>query len=54
MGEKNFGYSLKDILIPTNQYYLKSMINKLESFITRIRWKTYFFRETKRTQLQEI
>ena len=40
--------------IPTKQHYLKSMIDKVESFITRLRWKTYFFRETRPTQLQYL
>ena len=40
---KNLGYSLKNILIPTKQHYLKSMIDKVEGFITRLRWKAYFF-----------
>ena len=43
MEAKNFGYSLKNILIPTKQHYLTSMIDKVESFITRLTWKTYFF-----------
>ena len=41
---KNFGYSLKNIIpIPTKQHYLMYMIGKVESFITRLRWKAYFF-----------
>ena len=41
---KNLGYSLKNIIpIPTKQHYLKYMIGKVESFITRLRWKAYFF-----------
>ena len=41
---KNLGYSLKNIIpIPTKQHYLKYMIDKVESFITRLRWKAYFF-----------
>ena len=39
----NLGYSLKNIIpIPTKQH-LKYMIGKVESFITRLRWKAYFF-----------
>ena len=41
---KNLWYSLKNIIpIPTKQHYLKYMIGKVESFITRLRWKAYFF-----------
>ena len=38
----NLGYSLKNIPVPSNEAYLKSMINKLEDFITRLRWKVFF------------
>ena len=43
MEAKNLGYSLKNIPIPTKQHYLKSMIDKVKTFITRLRWKAYFF-----------
>lgn len=43
MDRKNFGYSLKNIPIPSNQGYLKCLIGKVENFIRRIRWKAYFF-----------
>ena len=43
MEAKDLGYSLKNIPTPTKQHYLKSMIDKAESFITRLRWKAYFF-----------
>ena len=43
MEAKNLGCSLKNIPIPTKQHYLKSMIDKVESFVTRLRWKAYFF-----------
>ena len=46
MEVKNLGYSLKNIPIPTQQHYLKSMIDKVESFITRLRWNAYFFEKT--------
>ena len=39
----NFNYSLKNISIPSNQSYLKTMIEKVEAFIKRIRWKAHFF-----------
>ena len=43
MEARNLGYSMKKILIPPKQRYLKSMMEKVESFITRLRWKAYFF-----------
>ena len=43
MEEMNLGYSLKYITIPIKQRYLKSKINKVESFITRLRWEPQFF-----------
>ena len=43
MESKNLGYSLKNIPIPSKASYLKSMIDKVENFIKRIRWKAHFF-----------
>ena len=43
MEARNLGYSMKKILIPPKQRYLKSMMEKVESFITRLRWKAHFF-----------
>ena len=40
---KDLGYSLKNIPIPSKQAYMKSMIEKLEVFIKRVRWKAFFF-----------
>ena len=39
----NFKYSLKNIPTPTKRIYLKSMISKLEHFIKRLRWRTFFY-----------
>ena len=43
MNSKNFEYSLKNIPIPTKTTYKKSLIDKIESFIKRLRWKAHFF-----------
>ena len=43
MESKIFGFSLKNIPIANNNQYLKSLINKVESFVTRMRWKAIFF-----------
>ena len=40
---KNFGYSLKNIPIPTKSSYLKCLTDKTENLIRRLRWKAYHF-----------
>ena len=39
----NFGYSLKNIPIPSNQEYLLELINSSEVFVNSLRWHCYFF-----------
>ena len=43
MEQKNFRYSMKNIPIPSEKDYLKCLVEKIENFIRRIRWKAYFF-----------
>ena len=43
MEKKNFNYSLKNIPVPNKQGYLKSMLDKVEHFLKRMRWKAYFY-----------
>ena len=43
MEARNLGYSMKNIPIPPKQLSLKSIMKKVESFITRLKWKGYFF-----------
>ena len=43
MDKVNFNCSLKNILLPNKDTYLKNLIQKVESFIKRIRWKAFFF-----------
>ena len=43
MDLKNFGYSLKNIPIPGQKTYMKDMMEMVEKFIKRVRWKAYFF-----------
>ena len=45
MEARNLEYSMKNIPIPPKKRYLKSMMEKIESFITRLRWKAHFFDE---------
>ena len=42
MEARNLGYSMKNVPIPQKQCYLKSMMEKIESFITKLRWKVHF------------
>ena len=50
MEKKNFGYSLKNIPIPSEDSYMKCMISKLENFIRRVRWKSFFFNKVTTTK----
>ena len=43
MESENLGYSLKNIPIPSKTNYLKSIMDKVENVIKRIRWKAPFF-----------
>ena len=39
----SFNYSLKNIPIPSKTSFIKSLVEKVESLIWRMRWKAYFF-----------
>ena len=41
---KILGYSFKNIPIPPKKQYLKSMVEKVESFIKRLHWEMHFFK----------
>ena len=41
--QADFPYSLKNIPIPNKNSYMKCLLSKTESFIQRLRWKTYYF-----------
>ena len=43
MDQVRFDYSTKNIPIPLRNSYLKSLIEKVESVIKRMRWKAFFF-----------
>ena len=51
MEARNLGYSMKNIPIPPKQRHLKSMMEKVESFITRLRWKAHFFDKKEQCEL---
>ena len=42
MEARNLGYSIENIPISPKQSYLKIMMEKVESLITRLRWKAHF------------
>ena len=43
MDQRNFSYSMKNILVPLKKLYLKILINKVELLIMQMRWKALFF-----------
>ena len=40
--ETDFGYSMKNILIPTQKEYIFALLGQTQSFMNRLRWKTFF------------
>ena len=46
MNAINLGYSLKNIPIPPNNVYLKCLVDKIENFVRRLRWKAFFFEKS--------
>ena len=42
MEKVNFGYSMKNIPIPNEKGYKLELIQKVEDFIKKIRWKARF------------
>ena len=43
MDSKDIKYSLKNIPIPAQSTYLKCLVDKVESFVKRLRWKVFFY-----------
>ena len=43
MEKVNFGYSLKNIPTPNKETYKLQLIEKIELFIKKLRWKAIFF-----------
>ena len=46
MKQIKFNYSLKNIGLPTQNHYLRSLIEKTDSFIQRMGWEAHFFLKT--------
>ena len=40
--ETDFGYSMKNILLPTQKEYIFALLGQTRSFMTRLRWKAFF------------
>ena len=43
MEKVNFGYSMKNIGLPSHREYLHQLIHSTESFVCNLRWRSYFF-----------
>ncbi len=43
MRQFQFDYSLKNIPIPSQDAYLRNLIEKVENVLKRMRWKANFF-----------
>ena len=43
MEQVNFGYSLKNIPIPSKQDYLLELINSVGIFVANLRWRCHFY-----------
>ena len=43
MEKVNFGYSMKNIPIPNKVAYSKTLIDKTEALVKRMRWKAFFY-----------
>ena len=39
----NFGYSMKNIGLPSHREYLHQLIHSTETFVRNLRWRSYFF-----------
>ena len=53
MERVNLGYSAKNIPIAQDGQYLKTLIEKTESFLRRLRWKAFFFLNPKSGEAKE-
>ena len=38
----NFGYSMKNIRLPSHREYLSQLIHSTETFVRNLRWRSYF------------
>ena len=57
MNPRNYGYSLKNIPIPSQTSYLKCLTDKVGNFIRRLRWKAFWLEkraDSSNSQASEI
>ena len=40
--EVNFGYSMKNISLPSQKEYILQLIHSVETFVRNLRWRAYF------------
>ena len=52
MNRVNFGYSLKNVPIPSKSSYIKSLIAKTDSLIQRMRWKIFQYDKESSNDIQ--
>ena len=52
MRQFQFDYSLKNIPMPSQDAYLRNLIEKVESVLKRMRWKAHFFLKGDKTSDQ--
>lgn len=43
MNTRNINYSLKNIPVPSQSTYLKCLVDKVESFVKRLRWRVFWY-----------
>ena len=43
MEQFNYSFSLKNIPVPSNEYYMQRMMAKTEEFVQRLRWKAFHY-----------
>ena len=53
MEKVNFGYLVKNIPCPDERNYKMKLLEQMESFVKRMRWKAIFFNSRKDTEMPE-
>ena len=51
--EVNFGYSMKNVSLPSQKEYILQLIHSVEKFVRNLRWRTYFFLNPQERQQKE-
>ena len=53
MERKNFGYSMKNIGIPSRKEYCLQLISSITQFTNRLRWRAHFFKNPNNKKQKE-